>query len=194
MMQRAVNTISKLNPKLALGLAALVIGLLAIEGWALMLRKPYAEYQKIASTHATLTAALQQSPDHSSELSKLANELKQLTDQLSGELRLPASDDKMAASLMEALDHSASVHSVMLSGVKPLERKQVSVFEEVSFDITAKGAYLQLCAWMLDFGKTLGNNATITEFDMKSTDEGRQVMLTLKIALYRPLKLNEVDK
>jgi hypothetical protein len=82
----------------------------------------------------------------------------------------------------------------MLSGVKPLERKQVSVFEEVSFDITAKGAYLQLCAWMLDFGKTLGNNATITEFDMKSTDEGRQVMLTLKIALYRPLKLNEVDK
>jgi Tfp pilus assembly protein PilO len=194
MMQRAVNTISKLNPKLALGLSVLMIGLLVFEGWTLLLRKPYAEYQKIASTHATLMSALRQSPDHSSELSRLAIELKQLTEQLSGELRLPASDDKMAASLMEALDHSASAHSVMLSGVKPLERKQVSVFEEVSFDITAKGAYLQLCAWMLDFGKNLGNNATITEFDMKSTDEGKQVLLTLKIALYRPLKLNEVAK
>ncbi len=189
-----INWIAKLNPHLVLGLAVFIVGLFAFEGWVLILRKPYAEYQAIKSTHASLLSSLRQSPDQSSELSKLSTELKVLTEQLSGELHLPVSDDKMAASLMEALDHAASTQQVILSGLKPLERKQVSVFEEVSFEVAAKGSYLQLCAWMLDFGKTLGNNATITEFDMKSVEEGKQVKLMLKIALYRPLKLNEAPK
>jgi hypothetical protein len=47
---------------------------------------------------------------------------------------------------------------------------------------------------MLDFAKTLGSNATVTEFDMKSADEGKQIALSLNIALYRPLRLNEVTK
>ncbi len=194
MMTKAIQALGKLNPRLVYGLMLLVIGLLAFEGWILLLRKPYAEYQQILSTRESLSSSLRQSPDQLSELDKLANELKHLSEKLSGELRLPASDDKMAASLMEALDRSASMHDVMLASVKPKERKQVSVFEEVSFEVSAKGSYLHLCAWMLDFAKTLGNNATVTEFDMKSADEGRQVALSLNIALYRPLRLNEVAK
>lgn len=194
MMTKTIQALGKLNPLLVYGLMLLVIGLLAFEGWILLLRKPYAEYQQILSTRESLVSSLRQSPDQLSELDKLANELKHLSEKLSGELRLPASDDKMAASLMEALDRSASMHDVMLASVKPKERKQVSVFEEVSFEVSAKGSYLHLCAWMLDFAKTLGNNATVTEFDMKSADEGRQVALSLNIALYRPLRLNEVAK
>ncbi len=194
MMTKTIQALGKLNPRLVYGLMLLVIGLLAFEGWILLLRKPYAEYQQILSTRESLSSSLRHSPDQLSELDKLANELKHLSEKLSGELRLPASDDKMAASLMEALDRSASMHDVMLASVKPKERKQVSVFEEVSFEVSAKGSYLHLCAWMLDFAKTLGNNATVTEFDMKSADEGRQVALSLNIALYRPLRLNEVAK
>ena len=81
-----INWIAKLNPHLVLGLAVLIVGLLALEGWMLALRKPYAEYQAIKSTHASLLSALRQSPDQSSELSKLSTELKVLTEQLSGEL------------------------------------------------------------------------------------------------------------
>lgn len=194
MMTKTVQALGKLNPHLVFGLMLLIVGLLAFEGWVLLLRKPYAEYQQILSTRESLSSSLRQSPDQLSELDKLANELKRLSEKLSGELRLPASDDKMAASLMEALDRSASIHDVMLASVKPKERKQVSVFEEVSFEVSAKGSYLHLCAWMLDFAKTLGNNATVTEFDMKSADEGKQVALSLNIALYRPLRLNEVAK
>lgn len=194
MMTKTIQALGKLNPRLVYGLMLLVIGLLAFEGWILLLRKPYAEYQQILSTRESLSSSLRQSPNQLSELDKLANELKRLSEKLSGELRLPASDDKMAASLMEALDRSASMHDVMLASVKPKERKQVSVFEEVSFEVSAKGSYLHLCAWMLDFAKTLGNNATVTEFDMKSADEGKQVALSLNIALYRPLRLNEVAK
>jgi len=186
--------LGKLDSRVAIGLMLLFVTFLAIEGWMLLLSKPYAEYKQILSTRESLSSSLRQSPNQLNELDTLANELKQLSEKLSGELRLPASDDKMAASLIEALDHSASKHDVVLASVKPKDRKQVSVFEEVSFEVSAKGSYLQLCAWMLDFATTLGNNATVTEFEMKSADEGKQVTLSLNIALYRPLRLNEVAK
>ena len=39
-----------------------------------------------------------------------------------------------------------------------------------------------------EFDRTLGRNATVSEFTMKSADEGRQVALNLKAVLYRPLR------
>ena len=189
MMDRINELLSKLNPRLVYLILLLILFLLAFEGWYLLLRKPYAEYQQIAAKQTSLSAMLNQNPDNAIDLDRMADELRQLTERLSGELRLPAADDKMAASLMKALDHSAASYQISLSGVRPGERKPVSVFEELSFDVTAKGPYLQLCAWMLDFDRALGNNATISKFGMKSTNEGKLVMLDLKLALYRPLKL-----
>ncbi|OGS95309.1 MAG: hypothetical protein A3H31_12745 [Gallionellales bacterium RIFCSPLOWO2_02_FULL_57_47] len=193
-MNSVLDAISKLHPRLVIGIMLLIVGLLALEGWMLVLRKPYAEYQQSVAARTSLESLLSVASDQTSDLERLTIELKQLTEKLGGELRLAASDDKMAASLMEALDRSAAVHGVTLSGVKPKERKQVSVFEEVSFEVTAKGPYLHLCEWMLDFGNTLGNNATITEFDVRYANEPRKVALSLSIALYRPLKFNEVAK
>lgn len=194
MMKPVYLALSKLNPRLVSGVMLLLVMLLAFEGWILLLRKPYAEYQRVQTARVTLSTTLQNSPDQTGELRKLAAELTQMTDRLSGAMRLPAADDKMAASLMEALDHSAALHKVTLISIKPGDRKPVSVFEEVSFEISAKGAYLQLCAWLLEFGKSLGNNATVTEFDMKTADEGKKVTLALKVALYRPMKSIEVTK
>jgi Tfp pilus assembly protein PilO len=194
MTKNMTQALGKLNPHLVFGLMLFFIFLLVFEGWILLLRKPYMEYQQTLSTRKSLTASLRQMPDQSSELGLIAAELKQLSDKLNGELRSPASDDKMAASLMEALDNSAGLHNVTLASLKPKESKQVSGFEEVSFEVSAKGSYLYLCAWMLDFTKTLGNSAAVTEFDMKATDEGKQVILSMKIALYRPLRLHEVPK
>jgi Tfp pilus assembly protein PilO len=194
MMKPMIQALGKLDRRLLWGSMLLLVALMVFEGWIFVLRKPYIEYQKILATRVALSSALKNAPDQSSELGKMANELKQLSDKLSGELHLAASDDKMAASVMEALDKSASAHGLALISIKPGERTPVSVFEEISFEVNAKGAYLQLCQWLLDFGTQLGRNATITEFDMKSADEGRQVALSLKIALYRPLKTSEMPK
>ena len=192
MMKAIIQALGKLDRRLLQGTMLMLVALVLKAGF--VLRKPHAEYQKILATRIALSSALKNAPDQSGELGKMANELKQLSDKLSGELHLSASDDKMAASVMEALDKSASAHGLTLISIKPGERKPVSVFEEISFEVNAKGGYLQLCQWLLDFGTKLGSNATITEFDMKSADEGRQVALSLKIALYRPLKTGEVLK
>ncbi len=194
MMNKLVLALSKLNRHLVIGVMLFVIGLIVLEGWMLLIRKPYAEYKRIVETRESLALALHQHPDQASEMSHLANQLKQLTDKLTSELTFPASDDKVAASFMASLDQSAKVHGVSLFSVKPKDQKTVSVFEEMSFEVSAKGSYLPLSEWMLDFTNTLGNNATVTEFDMKTVEEGKQVLLTLNIALYRPLKLGETTR
>jgi Tfp pilus assembly protein PilO len=193
-MNRLLDAMAKLNPRLVTGIMLFIVILLAVEGWMLVLRKPYAEYKLAVATRLSLASVQSLPADQSVALKTLAIELKQLTERLAGQLQQPASDDKMVASLMEALDRSALVHGVTLSGVKPADKKQVSEFEESSFAITARGPYLHLCEWMEDFGKTLGNNAAITDFAMKTTNEERTVALSLNIALYSPLKYNEVAK
>lgn len=194
MMNKLVLALSKLNRHLVIGVMLFVIGLIVLEGWMLLIRKPYAEYKRTVETRESLALALRQSPDQASEMSHLANELKQITDKLTSELTFPASDDKVAASFMASLDQLAKVHGVSLFSVKPKDQKAVSVFEEMSFEVSAKGSYLPLSEWMLDFTNTLGNNATVTEFDMKTVEEGKEVLLTLNITLYRPLKLGETTR
>lgn len=189
-----MQVLDRLDPRLLVGAAVLIVVVLAFEGWMLVLRKPFAEYRQIVANRTALSSVLSQVPDPSSELEKVAAELQHLSARLSGKLQLPASDDTIAASLMEALDRSALHHGVKLSGVKPRERKPVSVFEEVSFEVGADGGYLPLCEWMLGFENAVGNNVNITEFDMKTADEGRKVQLTLNLALYRPQLQAEVAR
>ncbi len=191
MMEQVIRKLEKLDIRLIIGGMAVILAFLAFEGWILVLRKPFAQYQQVLSSHQVLASSLDEKADQSGELTRLATELRQLADRLSGELRLPSADDKMVASLMEALDASAIKHRVNLSGVTPMERRMVSVFEELSFEVGASGAYLPLCDWILGFGEALGGSATITDFSMKSLDEGRRVQLTLKLALYRPQRSEE---
>ena len=99
-----------------------------------------------------------------------------------------APDRQMASEVMANLDRSAAASGITLTGIRPGARRQVLEFEEISFDVSAQGKYLRLCQWLLDFERTLGRNATVSEFTMKSADEGRLVALNLKAVLYRPLR------
>ena len=94
----------------------------------------------------------------------------------------------LASMVMTELDRAAALNGITLAGIRPGARKQVQSFEEVLFEVNAQGKYLQLCQWLLDFERTLGQSATVSEFSMKSADEGRLVALTLKVALYRPIQ------
>lgn len=193
-MQSIVKSLRKINPRLVLVVIWLLISLVIFEAWMLVLRKPWAEYQRLRAEHSTLAAKLQQSVSPTFEAGQIADELRLLSEKLNGELQVSVSDDQMASALMSALDKSASGHGVTLTSMKPGDRKPVSVFEEVAFEVSAKGAYLQLCHWLLEFETSLGSNASVTEFDMKSSDEGRQVSMSLKLALYRPLNATGISR
>ncbi len=190
MRKRLTDQLATLDARVVAGSMVLLLGLVLFEGWMLVLRKPLTAYRQIRATHSTLSASIQQAPRQRDELEKVASELKLLKAKLSGQLKVPASDDEMVASLMAALDQSAARYGIALTSMTPGPRQQVSVFEELSFQVMGNGSYLQLCQWMLDFEQALGGSATVTEFDIKS-GEGSQVSLTFNVALYRPLQLQE---
>lgn len=187
MKARLLGALAKLDPRLLLVLMFFAIGLVAYEGWYLALRKPFLAYQKVVAARATLGATLSGSADAQGEVSRLAAELLGLLDRLAGELRLPAADDEMVASLMTELERSARTDGVVLIGIRPGARRRVLSFEEASFEISAQGKYIPLGHWLMGFEQTLSRRATVSEFTMKSIDEGRQVALTVRLALYRAL-------
>ena len=188
MKERLLAALARLDPRLVLGGMVLLVALVALEGWLLVLRSPLAEYQKLAATRATLAASLGAVAGEQGEVGRLGTELKEVTARLGAQLRPPGPDDQIAAMVMAELDRAASISGVTLAGIRPAARRQVQSFEEVQFEVSAQGKYLQLCQWLLDFERTLGSSATVSEFSMQSADEGRLVALTLVVALYRPVQ------
>ena len=194
MIQRILGALSRLSPRFFLLAMLSILGAAALEGWFLVLQKPFLEYRQLSATKASLTAMVAALASQQAEQSRLTAELKELSDRLSGELRAPAPEDQLAVSFMSELDRDAARKGVMLTSIKPGARRQVLSFEEIAFDVGARGKYLLLCEWLLDFERTLGQIATVTDFTMRSVDEGRQVGLTLKVALYRPLPGGGAEK
>jgi Tfp pilus assembly protein PilO len=194
MKERMLALLAKLDPRLLLGLVILVAGLAAFEGWLLLLRAPLVEYQKLISTRESLALLLAAAPSQQGELARLAAELGEVSARLTGRLRPPAPDDQMASQVMAELDRSAGQNGITLAGIRPGPRREVLGFEEVSFEVSAQGNYLRLCQWLMDFERTLGQSATVSEFTMKTVDDRRLLGLTLKVGLYRPLQLSGVAK
>jgi Tfp pilus assembly protein PilO len=188
MSPRLVTALSRLDSRLLLGLMLFIVGLIAVEGWLLVLSKPFADYRTLIKSGEALSASLTKLPRKDSDLGQLAEELRQVAERLTGQMPTLTPDDQLASEVMASLDRSAAANRITLTGIRPGLRRQVLEFEEVSFDVSAQGRYLQLCQWLLDFERTLGRNATVSEFTMKSADEGRQVALNLKAVLYRPLR------
>lgn len=188
MRERLLAALAGIDARLVLGGMILLLALVAAEGWLLVLRKPLAEYRKLAADRETVASSLGAGPGQQGELARLAAELKQVTARLGAQLRPPGPDDQMASTVMAELDRAAALHGITLAGMRPGARRQVQSFEEVLFEVNAQGKYLQLCRWLMDFERTLGQSATVSEFSMRSADEGRLVALSLKVALYRPLQ------
>jgi len=185
---RLTDALTRLDSRVLLGGLLFIVGMVAGEGWLLVLSKPYAEYRQLIMTSESLAATLTKLPRKDSDLTKLAEELRQVSEQLSGQIPAPAPDDQLTSEVMASLDRSAAASGITLTRVRPGARRQVLGFEEVSFEVSAQGKYLRLCQWLLDYESTLGRNATVSEFTMKSTDEGRLVALNLKAVLYLPLQ------
>jgi Tfp pilus assembly protein PilO len=192
--EKFLNSLSTVSPRVLLLAMVLLGAAAAFEGWVLVLRKPVAEYRGLVETKANLAAAIEIAEARSGELGRLTAELKQIADRLNGELGEPAPDEQLAVSLMNDLDRAAARSGIVLTSVKPGTRRSVLSFEEVSFEVGAQGKYLMLCEWLLGLERTLGKLATVTEFTMRSSDEGRQVALSLKVAVYRPAPIGGATK
>jgi Tfp pilus assembly protein PilO len=188
MKERMHAAVAGIDLRVILSVMMLIVGLAAFVSWTLVLRGPFGEYERLKAAATSLSGTLESGAGWQAELNRLQTELSQLSERVDGELRAPSPDIETTAFFMTELERVAGRDGVLLTGVKPAGRRQVSGLEEISFEVGAQGKYLSLCRWLVDLKDALGQSVTVTAFEMKSTDEGRKVALSLKLALYRPLQ------
>jgi Tfp pilus assembly protein PilO len=184
---RLLAVLSKLSPGASWLLVLSIGGALLVEGWILVLQQPFAAYRDLSAARQSLREIEDLTMAQQEELRRAGERTKQLADRLNAELAAPASEEQLTVSLMRRLDQAAAREGIQLTSLKPASRRHVLAFEELSFDVGAQGRYLALCQWLLNFEQSLGRYATVTDFTMKSADGRRQVALSLRLALYRPL-------
>lgn len=194
MIERVVAAVSKMSPA-AWWLVVLAIGgALVFEGWVLLLRQPLNAYLELSATRASLRALDEMTRTQEEALRRATVKKQELAARLSAELQSAGSEEQLTVSLMRRLDQAAARDGIVLTSLKPASRRPVLAFEEVSFEVGAQGKYLPLCQWLLNFQQSVGGFATVTDFTMRSADEGRKVSLNLRLALYRPSAGAGADK
>jgi len=185
-MPRVLAALSKLSPGTLLAMGLLLLGATLFEAWVLVLRQPLGAYREAAAAREALSAIERMTVAQDEELRRASARARQLADRLGAELQAPTPEEQLTVSLMRQLDQAAGRAGIALTSLKPAARRQVLSFEEVSFEVGAQGKYLPLCRWLLSFEQSLGKFATVSDLTMRSVDEGRQVGLSLRLALYRP--------
>jgi Tfp pilus assembly protein PilO len=185
-MPRVLAALSKLSPGTLLAMGLLLLGATLFEAWVLVLRQPLGAYREAAAAREALSAIERMTVAQDEELRRASARARQLADRLGAELQAPTPEEQLTVSLMRQLDQAAGRAGIALTSLKPAARRQVLSFEEVSFEVGAQGKYLPLCQWLLGFEQSLGKFATVSDLTMRSVDEGRQVGLSLRLALYRP--------
>ena len=194
MSARLLAAASALSPRTLWLIVFVLGGAILLEGWLLVLKQPFAAYRDLSAARESLRTIEEMTASQQEELRRASARTQQLAERLSAELAAPVSDEQLTVSLMRGLDQAAMRGGIQLTSLKPASRRQVLSFEELSFEVGARGRYLPLCQWLLDFEQSLGRFATVTDFTMKSLDAERQVALSLRLALYRPLPGGGKDK
>lgn len=181
--------------RLVVGIGALLLIVLALEGWVLFLRAPLAAYRLQLDQRQLLELRTAGPEVSAGEIDRLKAAVADLeAHQPAGRARLEGSEDAIATTLIEVLDKAARAHRVSLANVRPdvaalpgqqpapgLPKRPAGPV----FSVGASGDYLSLTAWLLDFSEKFGRQARIDSFEIRAVDSeaGRHLGLELRLHL-----------
>jgi Tfp pilus assembly protein PilO len=165
----------------------LVIGgillLVLAEGWLLVLRQPLAEYLKLKRERATLESPVGSPAQLPAEVERAERQLAALTERLASAEK-PNATDRTMVQLMDRLAALAARHGATLHGVRPVEARRASMFDEMAFDIQGAGSYPALLKWLEDMESELAP-FVVTRFSIKRGATAEALAMDLRLAVYR---------
>lgn len=182
MKDRLLRRIAALDPRVVLLLIAALLFLAVFESWV-VLRAPLAELRTLNAAEQRLATVLLREAGMAAQLQRLAADLAK-SEQAAQGAPLRA-DDAMLPYLLTTLDGIAARHGVSLGGVKPPTQRPLGAFDEVSFQVEARGAYGALHDWLHEVLKQVAP-LVATDLSLRSADEGQRVALAVKLSAYRP--------
>ena len=178
-----IERLASVRPKLLLYVMILLVLMVPVAAWLYLFKKPVAEYRELLRTRASLEVAIRESAQLPANIGTLTREITALTRRVRGEgPLLPAG--QMAGHIIQQLDLLAPRYGVQLVAVRPGLERSVQMFEEVPFDIEAKGSYFGLLEWLRNAEEQLAP-LVVTRFAIAAGQPGEALNMRLKMASYR---------
>jgi hypothetical protein len=183
MRARITTWLMRLDRRALVGTTAVLVLFVALEGWLLVLRGPLAEWRTlVVRRQASETAA---PAAFGAEIERLRGDIARAERALQAD-PMSGTDDDTVLQLIATFGRLAPRHGVVLGSVKAGGRGVDRDFEQVTFDVEARGAYRALIDWLADSEAQVAPLSVI-ELTMSAIDEGRQVALKVKFAVYLPM-------
>lgn len=181
-MNAYFNRLMKLDPKLlALG-AAVIVFLLAFESWTLLLKPQVAALKLKQQERESLERSTRDAQVLPAQIAQIKKDIAGLNGQIMGS-KINLSADQMVVRMVDDLSRIGKRYAVTVGSVRPGEPKSVMMFNEISFDVTAKGNYASLYEWLAAIEKELGP-LVITNLGLQTQTPNNPLSLTIKLAAY----------
>ncbi|MEC5217190.1 Tfp pilus assembly protein PilO [Actimicrobium sp. GrIS 1.19] len=183
-MNKILDLLARIPARQLTLLFAGVLLLVAALLWVLGIQAPLARLALMHGEQARLTVTATDPGALRQQNDRLAAQIALLSRDLDT-ADLARSPDQMLVRLISEVDRIGLRHAVQLSGAMPGPRRRVVIFDEIPFDLDARGSYGALMAWMADIENSLPT-LSIVRFDIQSTDVPPQLAMKIRIAAYRP--------
>lgn len=158
--------------------------------WLLAVRTPLATLRVMQAESARLEAVAVAAATDTDGLrlqgERLAAEAAALSHDLD-KVYMQRSADQMLVYLISEVDRAGTRHGVKLSGAMPGQARKVAIFDEIPFDVEARGSYQSLVDWMGEIERSLPA-LSIVRFEIRPADAPPQLAMKIRIAVYRPLE------
>jgi Tfp pilus assembly protein PilO len=183
-MSKPLDRLARIPARQLNLLLAGVLVVVAALIWVFGIQTPLARLTLMRSEQARLTATAADPAALQQQNASLAAQIALLSRDLD-KADLARSPDQMLVHLISEVDRIGLRHAVQLSGAMPGPRRRVVIFDEIPFDLDARGSYAALMAWMADIERSLPT-LSIVRFEMQNTDAPPQLAMKIRIAAYRP--------
>jgi Tfp pilus assembly protein PilO len=94
------------------------------------------------------------------------------------------SPEQLAVYLVGQLDRTSARRGVALSRVVPGAPRKLMAFDEIPFEVEAKGSYGDIIGWLQDLERSIDNLAVI-RVEIRPGEGGRLTEMKARVALYR---------
>ncbi len=186
-MNALLARIAALDPKVQrIGVVVLLL-FIGFESWQLLLKKPFAELRLKQAEKISLERGAAEADKYPAELVRLNKEVAGLRTQILG-TNNSLNTDQMVVKLVDDLASIGKRHGVKLGNVVPNAEKNIFMFSEVAFDISAKGSYGALYNWLSSLENELGP-LVVSQMEIRPPNGAeKELGLTVKLSAYHLVK------
>lgn len=166
----------------------LLIGLLLIVAALLwmLLRAPLASLRVLQAETGRLQATATDNAGLLQERRLLASQVTALTATLE-QLDAPRNADRDLVALIGEVDRAALRYGVQTLGATPGPTRKALLFDEIPFDVEARGSYQALVDWMADIERS-SPTLSLVGFELHPAETPPLLTIKMRIAAYRAVE------